>query len=102
MIPDRLHNTVSFLGLFSKVDGLKYLTHVFDSASGDDFLEHVTRCSLELSKVKDLIKKIAERIITTLQKKLEKLISFFKNTFVKRFSISYAKRIGSELKKIFS
>lgn len=55
MIPDRLHNTVSFLGLFSKVDGLKYLTHVFDSASGDDFLEHVTRCSLELSKVKDLI-----------------------------------------------
>ena len=55
-----------------------------------------------LSKVKDLIKKIAERIISTLQKKLEKLISFFKNTFVKRFSISYAKRIGSELKKIFS
>ena len=55
-----------------------------------------------LSKVKNLIQKIAERIITTLQKKLEKLISFFKNTFVKRFSISYAKRIGSELKKIFS
>ena len=55
-----------------------------------------------LSKVNDLIKKIAERIITTLQKKLEKVISFFKNTFVKRFSISYAKRIGSELLKIFS
>lgn len=54
-----------------------------------------------IAKVKDLIKKIAERIISSLQKKLENLISFFKNAFVKRFTISYAKRIGSELKKIF-
>lgn len=55
-----------------------------------------------LSKVKGLIKKIAEHIITTLQNKLGKLIFFFKNTFVKRFSISYAKKIGSKLMDIFS
>jgi RHS repeat-associated protein len=54
-----------------------------------------------LTKVKDIIKKIADHIISKLKKTIEKLVSFFKNVFVKRFSISYAKRIGSELKKIF-
>ena len=55
-----------------------------------------------IEKLKDIAKKIANYLISKLRKAIDKLVSFFKNTFVKRFSISYAKRIGSELKKIFT
>ena len=55
-----------------------------------------------IAKLKDIVKKIADYLIDKLRKTIDKLVSFFKNTFVKRFSISYAKRIGIELKKIFA
>ena len=55
-----------------------------------------------IAKLKDIVKKIADYLISKLRKAIDKLVSFFKNTFVKRFSISYAKRIGAELKKIFA
>ena len=55
-----------------------------------------------IAKVKEIINKLVDNIVNKLKKPIEKLISFFKNTFVKRFSISYAKKIGSELKKIFA
>ena len=55
-----------------------------------------------IARLKDIVKKIADYLISKLRKAIDKLVSFFKNTFVKRFSISYAKRIGNELKKIFT
>lgn len=55
-----------------------------------------------IEKIKEIIKKIADYLIKKLGEIIDKLVSFFKNVFVKRFSISYAKRIGAELKKIFT
>ena len=55
MIPQNLKETVSFLGQFSRVDGLKFLTHDFDAECDDDFFEYVTRCRTELGKVKGII-----------------------------------------------
>ena len=55
-----------------------------------------------IAKLKDIVKKIVDNVISKLRKTIDKLITFFKNTFVKRFSISYAKRIATELKKIFT
>ena len=53
-----------------------------------------------ISKLKNIIKKLVDYVINKLRKTIDKLIAFFKNAFVKRFSISYAKTIGIELKKI--
>lgn len=55
-----------------------------------------------IAKLKAIAKKITDYLIRKLRKAIDKLVSFFKNTFVKRFSISYAKRIGSELREIFN
>lgn len=55
-----------------------------------------------IEKIKEIIKKIADYLIKKLGEIIDKMVSFFKNVFVKRFSISYAKRIGAELKKIFT
>ncbi len=54
-----------------------------------------------IEKIKAILTKIADYIMKKLKKVIENLIKFFKNVFVKRFSISYAKKIGSELLKIF-
>ncbi len=54
-----------------------------------------------MEKIKNLIKKIVDNLVKKLKGVISKLMDFFKNVFVKRFSISYAKKIASELKKIF-
>lgn len=40
--------------------------------------------------------------VNKLRKAIDKFVSFFKNEFVKRFSISYVKKIGSKLKEFFN
>jgi hypothetical protein len=44
----------------------------------------------------------ADYLIKKLGEIIDKSVSFFKNVFIKHFSISYAKRIGAELKKFFT
>lgn len=46
---------VDFLGLFSRADGLKFLTHGFEPDYDDDFFEYVTRCRTVLGRVKSQI-----------------------------------------------
>ena len=46
---------VDFLGLFSDVKGLKFLTHGFEPDYDDDYFEYVTRCRSELARVKNKI-----------------------------------------------
>ena len=46
---------VDFLGQFSKAECLKFLTHGFEPDYDDDFFEYVTRCRIELGRVKSQI-----------------------------------------------
>ena len=55
-----------------------------------------------IEKLKEMIQKIVEFLISKMRNTIDKLVAFFQNTFVKRFSISNAKRIGKEFKKIFA
>ncbi len=54
-----------------------------------------------VGKLKSSSKEITNHITKKMYKTIDKLITFFKNVFVKRFSISYAKKISRELSKIF-